>query len=140
MWSASRERRFSSLQAKESAAPRGALQETLVNDLDVRFGFPFWIRPFVSKGVEGITLGSRVYLSPSVAGLPLPRIISILHHEAVHVRQVRRLGFVRFIARYVWEYARNRARGLSTGEAYRQVSFEKEAFAEELRMERDTNA
>lgn len=104
--------------------------------MDVRFGFPFWLRPFIAKGVAGITLGRRVYLDPSVAALPREQVVAILHHEIVHVNQYRRHGIFGFIARYAFEYLRNRLRGMSALDAYREISFEKEAMAEELPIER----
>lgn len=102
----------------------------------VHLGYPFWLRPFVLNGVAGVTLGSHVYLDPEVARLPAERVEAILRHEIAHVNQYRRVGTVLFLARYLFEYARNRVRGLSAWDAYREISFEKEAFAEELGMDR----
>lgn len=108
--------------------------------LDIRYGFPFWLRPFIRNGVAGITIGGRVYLDPAVADMPVDRIVSIVRHEVVHVNQYQRHGLVRFLLRYGFEYLRNRLRGLRGYEAYREISFEKEAFAEELMPERTENA
>ena len=109
--------------------------------MTVRLGFPFWLRPFVVDGVLGITLGDRVYLDPSVTQLDTARIIGILRHEVVHVNQYRRHGVVAFLARYAYEYLHNRLKGMSSSEAYREISFEKEAFAGEQMTERaETNA
>jgi hypothetical protein len=104
----------------------------------VHLGFPFWLRPFVANGVAGITLGERIYLHPSVAGMPREWIGSILLHESVHVMQYRRHGLVGFLARYLLEYLRNRARGMSAERAYREISFEREACATELAARRGT--
>ena len=91
----------------------------------VKYRFPWWLRPFVIRGVAGITLGRRIYIEGSNAA-------AILRHELVHVRQIQSLGLWRFYWRYVREYAANRWRGLPSGEAYRRISLEREAFAAEV--------
>jgi len=89
----------------------------------VRYRFPWWLRPFLAGGVIGITIGRRVYIeSKSVAHL---------RHELAHVRQVVAHGFIRFYWRYAIEYVRNRRAGMSSHEAYRNISFEREAVAAE---------
>lgn len=108
----------------------------LASGVEVRFGFPFWLRPFVRSGVAAITFGRRVYLDPAVAALPESRVLAILGHEIVHVNQYRRHGVAGFLARYAFEYLRNRKRGLSRYRAYREIGFEKEAFAAERFVER----
>lgn len=52
-------------------------------------------------------------------------------HEAVHVLQYRRDGFLPMLWRYVGEYLAGRRQGLGHGEAYRAISYEREAFAVE---------
>lgn len=94
----------------------------------VRFRYPWWLRPFLMRGVAAITLGRRVYLA---AGAAEPEIELLLRHELVHVQQIARLGLLRFYWRYVAEYISLRRRGLSSAEAYRSISFEAEAFAAE---------
>jgi hypothetical protein len=92
---------------------------------NIRHGFPFWLRPFLQRGVAAITLGRRVYIASDVAEAELERII---RHELVHVRQVAELGVIRFYWRYLREYVANRRAGMSAGEAYRRISFEQEAL------------
>lgn len=92
----------------------------------VRFRFPWWLRPFVVRGVVGITLGRRVYLDGAAADAR-----RILRHELAHVRQIHSLGVLRFYSCYAREYFANRRRGLPSGEAYRRISLELEAFAAE---------
>ena len=94
----------------------------------VRYTFPWWLRPFLLSGVVGITLGRRIYLAREVSQQQLERF---LRHELTHVRQIQRLGLIRFYARYASEYIGNRRRGLSSSEAYRRISFEMEALAAE---------
>jgi hypothetical protein len=94
----------------------------------VRLRYPWWLRPFLMRGVVAVTLGRRVYLA---AGTAESEIELLLRHELVHVQQIARLGLVRFYWRYLAEYISLRRRGLSSAEAYRGISFEAEAFAAE---------
>jgi hypothetical protein len=91
-------------------------------------GYPWWLRMFLLKGVAGITLGRRIYIASNIAGPALERLI---RHELAHVRQIARHGFIIFYWRYLVEYLRHRRAGLSSIEAYRRISFEKEALAAE---------
>ena len=91
----------------------------------VRYGFPWWLRLILLRGVAGITLGRRIYLG---SGANVERS---LRHELVHVRQIAHVGVVKFYWRWVSEYLANRRRGMSSDEAYRSISFEAEAFASE---------
>jgi hypothetical protein len=92
----------------------------------VRFGFPIWMRPFLFRGVIALTLGRTIYVARGA--IDIDRLI---RHELAHVKQVGRLGFLRFLFRYVREYVSNRRRGFKAAEAYRRISFEEEAFAAE---------
>lgn len=92
----------------------------------IRFGFPWWLRPFLMRGVAGITLGRRIYLHHVVEDLG-----RLVRHELAHVRQIERLGVFRFYVTYVGEYAANRWKGMPSGEAYRRISLEEQAFAAE---------
>jgi hypothetical protein len=94
----------------------------------VRFRYPWWLRPFLMRGVAGITLGRRIYLDATVPPRNLDRF---LRHELAHVRQINRVGLIRFYWRYLLEYFQLRRRGLSSSEAYRNISFEMEAVAAE---------
>jgi len=92
----------------------------------IRHGFPFWMRPFLFRGVMALTLGRTIYVRQAAGDID-----RLIRHELVHVEQVGRLGFLRFLFRYVREYVGNRRRGLKAAEAYRRISFEEEAFAAE---------
>jgi hypothetical protein len=94
----------------------------------VRDRFPWWLRPFLRRGVTGITIGRRVYLATDVAGHEME---ALLRHELAHVRQVAAIGFARFYWQYGVEYLRNRRAGMSPTDAYRNISFEREATAAE---------
>lgn len=90
----------------------------------MKYRFPWWLRPFLLRGVAGITLGRRIYIEGG-------DVAAVLRHELVHVRQIERLGLWRFYWSYLREYAANRWRGLPSAEAYRRISLEREAFAAE---------
>jgi hypothetical protein len=90
--------------------------------------FPWWLRPFLQRGVVAITLGRRIYVSARVTGEHLERL---LRHEIAHVEQINRLGVFRFYFRYVREYIALRRSGLKSYDAYRKISFEEEATAAE---------
>jgi hypothetical protein len=100
----------------------------------VRYGYPWWLRPFLARDVIGITLGRRIYLSSKVAERSMEYVERLLRHELAHVRQMNRLTFPIFGIRYVYEYVRNLIRYRSPGEAYRKISFEIEATAAEQRL------
>jgi hypothetical protein len=108
--------------------------ETAIADAraQVRFRYPWWLRPFLLRGVAGITLGRRIYLDDAVSPRNVERF---LRHELTHVRQIGRFGVINFYWRYVAEYISHRRRGLSSSEAYRNISFEMEATAAEERAQ-----
>lgn len=53
---------------------------------------------------------------------------TILSHERIHFDQIRKEGVVKFYCRYLLEYIQGRRMGLNHDEAYRNISFEKEAY------------
>lgn len=108
---------------EEEAAAAGAL---------VSMGFPRWMRPFLISGIIGITLGRHVYLSSRLLEWDERDLRRILRHELAHVRQVKQLGLIRFLFRYLEEYLGHRRDGLEIADAYRQISFEVEARNAEL--------
>jgi hypothetical protein len=94
----------------------------------IKIGFPWWLRPLLSRDVVAITIGSTIRIARP---LPPAELEPLLRHERVHVRQMRELGIVRFLVRYGIEYLRGRRNGLVHDAAYRNISFEREAFAAE---------
>ena len=94
----------------------------------VRIGYPWWLRPFLMRGVVAITLGRRVYVAAGVASHQIERI---LRHELVHVAQVNRLGLPRFLYRYLTEFVRHWRATRSVSRAYMLISFEIEAYEAE---------
>ena len=94
----------------------------------VRTRYPWWLRPFLMRDVVAITLGRRIYLAANTGEA---EVENLLRHELVHVRQIARLGLIRFYWLYALEYLTLRRRGFSSSEAYQRISFEAEAFAAE---------
>lgn len=99
----------------------------------VRVGYPRWLRLFVARDVAAITLGRRIYLRPDVAARAPAALGRLLRHELVHVRQVNHHGLIVFLARYTGEFLAHLIRERSVNKAYRRISFEVEAWAEEER-------
>ena len=97
----------------------------------VRVGYPWWLRPFLARGVIAITLGRRVYLSPVIGQRSEEYLSRLLRHELAHVRQVNRHGLIGFLWLYVTEFIRHLMRERSAQRAYRAISFEIEAEAAE---------
>lgn len=52
-------------------------------------------------------------------------------HERVHVEQYRKFGVFLFLTLYMLQYLYNRLKGLNHFEAYRNISFEREAYEKE---------
>ncbi|WP_128547991.1 hypothetical protein [Larkinella soli] len=55
----------------------------------------------------------------------------LLHHERIHLRQQLEMGVLPFYIWYLIEYGLRRLHYRSHYEAYRNISFEREAFAHE---------
>lgn len=54
----------------------------------------------------------------------------LIMHEEVHLSQIRKDGVFKFYSRYLKEYIGGRFRGLTHYAAYRNISYEQEAFQE----------
>ena len=82
--------------------------------------------PFLAPGFHGMTVGRLILVlrDDDRSGQR-----TLLAHELVHVEQYAQLGVIRFLRRYVSEYARNLGRLRSHRQAYRAISLEAEARA-----------
>jgi hypothetical protein len=81
-------------------------------------------------GADAIVFGRRVFLANRAATSVLSEGLDgvrLLAHELAHVRQYHRYGMAAFLGRYVGEYVAARFAGASHAEAYRGISFEREA-------------
>ena len=90
----------------------------------VRVGYPWWLRAFLARNVIAITLGRRIYVRAAMEPAVFERL---MRHELAHVRQVRELGLLRFLWRYVGEFAANWWRLRNFAAAYASISYEVEA-------------
>lgn len=77
------------------------------------------------SGVDAVTLGRVVLLRHGAEWAGVLR-----GHELVHVSQYERLGVPTFLFRYLREYAKARRGGAGHWEAYRSISFEREAYGD----------
>ena len=87
---------------------------------------PLWFAP---RGMThwAVTLGQRTWYS-----VPRDQVTPRwMAHEDCHKRQYARAGVLRFLARYLGEYLRNRLRGQPHLQAYRNIRYEIEARAAE---------
>ena len=73
-------------------------------------------------GIRGIVLYPFIFFSPQKPDAEL------VQHEFIHWQQIKTIGFVPFYFHYLREYFHGRRRGLSHHQAYREISFEKEAY------------
>ena len=78
-----------------------------------------------------------MFLSPGAAALVSSDELEgarLLAHELMHVRQYRRAGAAVFLGSYVGEYLGRRLAGARHAQAYRELSFEREAEAARLAL------
>jgi hypothetical protein len=81
-------------------------------------------------GANAIVFGRRIFLAASAESAlaaDAAAAADLLAHELTHVRQYRRYGMAGFLGRYLGEYLRSRLAGASHNDAYRGISFEREA-------------
>ena len=88
--------------------------------------------------VHGITLGSRIFIKPTLLSLNrnnLPKLPEdLVAHEIAHVLQYKREGFIRFFYKYLTSYFGNLRKkknwsGYSRHQSYLEIPFEIEARA-----------
>lgn len=75
----------------------------------------------ITNGRLGITLYPFILVVPEAKN-------ELLAHEWIHIRQVERLGWIKFYWSYLVEYWKNRAKYADKNLAYRLISFEVEAY------------
>lgn len=73
---------------------------------------------------------NAIVLYPFILFYDKEPVEEIIRHEMVHIDQIKRLGVGKFYALYLYEYLKGRKNGLSHDEAYRNISFEREAYGE----------
>ena len=80
-------------------------------------------------GASAVTIGYTIYYEMPSCKVPH----WLYRHEMKHIEQISRLGVIPFYLQYFLEYIEGRRKGLGHWEAYREISFEKEAVAAEGR-------
>lgn len=94
----------------------------------------YWNEFFVlseRSSIVGIVILGFVFLSRRVRSYTPLRQFLVLNHERIHVRQWIETGFVLFAVWYPLEYLIRRLQYSSWDEAYRNISFEREAYDRE---------
>ena len=81
------------------------------------------VRPLKIFRINGIVLWPFLFYADAD---PHP---IIRNHEEIHLEQLRRTGILKFYVLYLAEYFQGRMKGMKHDEAYRSISFEKEAYA-----------
>ncbi len=79
------------------------------------------------RGIRGVTQGRFVFVDPELLRGDRERLARLVIHELIHVRQYRAAGYVRFVISYLGEYWTGRLGGKTRREAYKDISFEREA-------------
>jgi hypothetical protein len=80
------------------------------------------VKPLRMFRINGIVLWPFVFYADAD---PHP---VVRNHEEIHLEQLRRKGVIRFYSLYLAEYFSGRMKGLGHDEAYRNISFEREAY------------
>ncbi len=88
---------------------------------------PTWSRSVWPSWVAAMTLPWGIYVRSDLLGGDPEALARLLCHELVHVRQWQTLGVLGFLRRYLVDYLRGRARGLSHRQAYQAIGLETEA-------------
>lgn len=80
------------------------------------------VKPLKLLKIEGIVLYPFIFFAAKDPHAVLD------NHERIHCDQIRRDGVIVFYTRYLWEYFMNRRKGMNRDQAYRAISYEKEAY------------
>ena len=88
-----------------------------------------WFERLVLRRAAAIALPYVVYVRTSTYVRPRADLTRLVVHELAHVSQWREDGYVRFAARYLGDYLRERLRGRSHIESYLAIRYEAGARA-----------
>lgn len=58
-----------------------------------------------------------------------------LNHERIHFDQIKRDGVLKFYAKYLMEYTKNRFKGMGHWDSYFSISYEVEAYSNENNLD-----
>lgn len=83
-----------------------------------------WIFKFFPSYIDAITLPWGIYFREEKEQVdPV-----VMNHERIHVEQINRIGVIKFYFQYLCEYLFNLAKYRNSEEAYKNISFEIEAY------------
>ncbi|MDB5229140.1 MAG: hypothetical protein JWN78_3333 [Bacteroidota bacterium] len=88
---------------------------------------PFFVRYFTPRNISGIALFPFIIVSEK----KLKDDATFIMHEKIHIRQQAELLVIFFFLVYVTEFFILLLKYKDTGLAYRNISFEKEAYENE---------
>lgn len=80
------------------------------------------VKPLRLIRIEGIVLYPFVLFASKIPHGFLE------NHERIHCDQIKRDGVFRFYGSYLFQYFNNRRKGMNKDQAYRAISYEKEAY------------
>ena len=95
---------------------------------------PRWFRALWARGIVAVAMPWAIYLTPAMmdryeTAVEPDRLGRLMVHELAHIEQFRRLGPVRHVAQYFFDYLRGRLRRKGHWGAYTSVRLEIEARA-----------
>lgn len=96
-------------------------------DLKIRWNEFFLLSK--RSSIAGIVILGFVFLKRSAASYDPYRLFYLLNHERIHVRQWVETAFIVFPIWYFLEYVVRRVQYGSWDRAYYEISFEREAYA-----------
>jgi hypothetical protein len=91
--------------------------------MKARIRYDHWFPKLIRR--RGIVLYPFVLISFSE---PEALRTRILHHEWIHIRQIRRDGYLRFYCVWLGQLVKNLFRYKNYDKAYRNISYEVEAY------------
>ena len=98
----------------------------------MKIKYKHWL-PKILK-VTGITINKTIYFA-----IPEQEVSSRLRkHEYEHIKQYQESGVVGFLVKYIWEYIKNRIKGLNHYEAYYNISYEVKARKAAREVEKES--
>jgi hypothetical protein len=95
--------------------------------LKVKIRVNHWLPKLL--GADATTIYPWILIAGQLTAEPADQIL--LQHEFVHIRQVRAIGWLTFYASYFWQYLKLRLQKKDHDTAYREISFEAEAYAKQ---------
>jgi len=88
-----------------------------------------FLKPFISiVDGEGVTISKNTIVFVKEFKLN-SSFLSLLCHELTHIAQMRRIGTIKFPFKYMKEYLENTKHYPTIEDAYRNISYEKKAYA-----------